>query len=298
MPAIFAADSLTKRYGKLTAVDGLSFELEAGTVTGFLGPNGAGKTTTLRMLLGLAKPTDGSALVFGEPYARLQRPALRVGAVLEATDFHPGRSGRNHLRTLARATGLSDARVDEVLRLVELDAAKNRRVKGYSLGMRQRLGLASALLGDPELLVLDEPANGLDPEGVRWLRDFLRSFAAGGRTVLVSSHVLAEVAQTVDNVLIINRGRLVVESTLAQLTARVGGAVRVRSPQLAALREALAGEGIEATEAGGVLFVRGAASERVGEIAAANAIVLHELVNESSSLEEVFLELTADREIR
>ena len=298
MPAIVAADSLTKRYGKLTAVDGLSFELEAGTVTGFLGPNGAGKTTTLRMLLGLAKPTGGSALVFGEPYARLQRPALRVGAVLEATDFHPGRSGRNHLRTLARATGLSDARVDEVLRLVELDAAKNRRVKGYSLGMRQRLGLASALLGDPELLVLDEPANGLDPEGVRWLRDFLRSFAAGGRTVLVSSHVLAEVAQTVDNVLIINRGRLVVESTLAQLTARVGGAVRVRSPQLAALREALAGEGIEATEAGGVLFVRGAASERVGEIAAANAIVLHELVNESSSLEEVFLELTADREIR
>jgi ABC-2 type transport system ATP-binding protein len=267
-------------------------------LTGFLGPNGAGKTTTLRMLLGLAKPTGGSALVFGEPYARLQRPALRVGAVLEATDFHPGRSGRNHLRTLARATGLSDARVDEVLRLVELDAAKNRRVKGYSLGMRQRLGLASALLGDPELLVLDEPANGLDPEGVRWLRDFLRSFAAGGRTVLVSSHVLAEVAQTVDNVLIINRGRLVVESTLAQLTARVGGAVRVRSPQLAALREALAGEGIEATEAGGVLFVRGAASERVGEIAAANAIVLHELVNESSSLEEVFLELTADREIR
>jgi ABC-2 type transport system ATP-binding protein len=298
VPAIVAADSLTKRYGKLTAVDGLSFELEAGTVTGFLGPNGAGKTTTLRMLLGLAKPTGGSALVFGEPYARLQRPALRVGAVLEATDFHPGRSGRNHLRTLARATGLSDARVDEVLRLVELDAAKNRRVKGYSLGMRQRLGLASALLGDPELLVLDEPANGLDPEGVRWLRDFLRSFAAGGRTVLVSSHVLAEVAQTVDNVLIINRGRLVVESTLAQLTARVGGAVRVRSPQLAALREALAGEGIEATEAGGVLFVRGAASERVGEIAAANAIVLHELVNESSSLEEVFLELTADREIR
>jgi ABC-2 type transport system ATP-binding protein len=298
VPAVVSADSLTKRYGKLTAVDGLSFELEAATVTGFLGPNGAGKTTTLRMLLGLAKPTSGGALVFGEPYARLQRPALRVGAVLEATDFHPGRSGRNHLRTLARATGVPDARVDEVLRLVELDAAKNRRVKGYSLGMRQRLGLAAALLGDPELLVLDEPANGLDPEGVRWLRDFLRSFAAGGRTVLVSSHVLAEVAQTVDNVLIINRGRLVVESTLAHLTARVGGAVRVRSPQLGALREALAGEGIEATETGGVLFVRGAASERVGEVAAASAIVLHELVNEGSSLEEVFLELTADRQIR
>jgi ABC-2 type transport system ATP-binding protein len=279
VPAVVAADSLTKRYGKLTAVDGLSFELDAGTVTGFLGPNGAGKTTTLRMLLGLAKPTSGGA------------------PVLEATDFHPGRSGRNHLRTLARATGVADARVDEVLRLVELDAAKNRRVKGYSLGMRQRLGLAAALLGDPELLVLDEPANGLDPEGVRWLRDFLRSFAAGGRTVLVSSHVLAEVAQTVDNVLIINRGRLVVESTLAQLTARVGGSVRVRSPQTGALREALAREGIEATETDGVLFARETTSERVGEVAAANGIVLHELVNEASSLEEVFLELTADREI-
>jgi ABC-2 type transport system ATP-binding protein len=295
--AVVVADSLTKRYGKLTAVDALSFELDPGTVTGFLGPNGAGKTTTLRMLLGLAKPTSGGALVFGEPYARLRRPALRVGAVLEATDFHPGRSGRNHLRTLARATGVADARVDEVLRLVELDAAKNRRVKGYSLGMRQRLGLASALLGDPELLVLDEPANGLDPEGVRWLRDFLRSFAAGGRTVLVSSHVLAEVAQTVDNVLIINRGRLVVESTLAQLTARVGGSVRVRSPQAGALRKALAREGIEATETDGVLFARETTSERVGEVAAAGGIVLHELVNEASSLEEVFLELTADREI-
>jgi ABC-2 type transport system ATP-binding protein len=297
VPAVVVADSLTKRYGKLTAVDGLSFELDAGTVTGFLGPNGAGKTTTLRMLLGLAKPTSGGALVFGEPYSRLRRPALRVGAVLEATDFHPGRSGRNHLRTLARATGVADPRVDEVLRLVELDAAKNRRVKGYSLGMRQRLSLAAALLGDPELLVLDEPANGLDPEGVRWLRDFLRSFAAGGRTVLVSSHVLAEVAQTVDNVLIINCGRLVVESTLAQLTARVGGSVRARSPQAGALREALAREGIEATETDGVLFARETTGEQVGEVAAANGIVLHELVNEASSLEEVFLELTADREI-
>src|SRR3954468_3392103 len=296
--AVAVAESLTKRYRSLTAVDGLSFALDAGTVTGFLGPNGAGKTTTLRMLLGLARPTSGRALVFDRPYSELERPALRVGAVLEATDFHPGRSGRNHLRTLAHATGVPDARVDEVLKLVELDGAKNRRLKGYSLGMRQRLGLAAALLGDPELLILDEPANGLDPEGVRWLRDFLRSFAAEGKTVFVSSHVLAEVAQTVDRIVIINRGRLVVESALAELTARVGGGVRVRSPQLAGLREALAGEGIEATEAGGVVFVRGAASERVGEIAAANAIVLHELVNESSSLEEVFLELTADREIR
>jgi len=296
--AVAVAEALTKRYGSLTAVDGLSFALDAGTVTGFLGPNGAGKTTTLRVLLGLARPTSGSALVFDRPYAELERPALRVGAVLEATDFHPGRSGRNHLRTLAHATRVPDSRVDEVLKLVELDNAKNRRVKGYSLGMRQRLGLAAALLGEPELLVLDEPANGLDPEGVRWLRDFLRSFAAGGRTVLVSSHVLAEVAQTVDRVLIINRGRLIVESTLGQLTARVGGSVRVRSPQAGALREALAREGIDATETEGVLFVRGTTSERVGEVAAARGVVLHELVNEASSLEEVFLELTADREIQ
>jgi ABC-2 type transport system ATP-binding protein len=296
--AVAVAESLTKHYGSLTAVDGLSFELDAGTVTGFLGPNGAGKTTTLRILLGLARPTSGRALVFDRPYAELERPALRVGAVLEATDFHPGRSGRNHLRTLAHATGVPDSRVDEVLKLVELDNAKNRRVKGYSLGMRQRLGLAAALLGDPELLILDEPANGLDPEGVRWLRDFLRSFAAGGRTVLVSSHVLAEVAQTVDRVLIINRGRLVVESTLGELTARVGGSVRVRSPQAQALQEALAREGIEATETEGVLFVRGTTSQRVGEIAAASGVVLHELVNDESSLEEVFLELTADREIQ
>jgi ABC-2 type transport system ATP-binding protein len=296
--AVAVAESLTKRYGTLTAVDGLSFALDAGTVTGFLGPNGAGKTTTLRMLLGLARPTSGRALVFDRPYSELERPALRVGAVLEATDFHPGRSGRNHLRTLAHATGVPDARVDEVLKLVELDGAKNRRVKGYSLGMRQRLGLAAALLGDPELLILDEPANGLDPEGVRWLRDFLRSFAAGGRTVLVSSHVLAEVAQTVDRVLIINRGRLVVESTLGELTARVGGAVRVRSPQAHALREALAREGLDATETEGVLFVRDTTSKRVGEVAAASGVVLHELVNDESSLEEVFLELTADREIQ
>jgi ABC-2 type transport system ATP-binding protein len=296
--AVAVAERLTKRYGSLTAVDGLSFALDPGTVTGFLGPNGAGKTTTLRVLLGLARPTSGRALVFDRPYAELQRPALRVGAVLEATDFHPGRSGRNHLRTLAHATGVPDSRVDEVLKLVELDNAKNRRVKGYSLGMRQRLGLAAALLGDPELLVLDEPANGLDPEGVRWLRDFLRSFAAGGRTVLVSSHVLAEVAQTVDRVLIINRGRLIVESTLGQLTARVGGSVRVRSPQAGALRDALAREGIDATETEGVLFVRGTTSKRVGEVAAASGVVLEELVNEASSLEEVFLELTADREIQ
>jgi ABC-2 type transport system ATP-binding protein len=224
------AESLTKRFGSVLAVDDLSFTLVPGTITGFLGPNGAGKTTTMRMLLGLAAPTSGRALVLGRPYADLDRPALSVGAVLEATDFHPGRSGRDHLRTLGRAVGIPDSRADEVLRTVELQAAGRRRVKGYSLGMRQRLGLAGALLGDPELLILDEPANGLDPEGVRWLRDFLRAVASEGRTVLVSSHVLAEVAQTVDQVLIINRGRLVIESSLQELTTRVGGTVRVRTP--------------------------------------------------------------------
>ena len=294
MAPVVRAESLTKRFGKLTAVDDLSFVLEAGTITGFLGPNGAGKTTTLRMLLGLAEPTAGRALIFEQRYAAIERPALRIGAVLEATDFHPGRSGRNHLRTLSQAVGIPDSRVDEVLRMVELDGAARRRVKGYSLGMRQRLGLAAALLGDPELLVLDEPANGLDPEGVRWLRDFLRSFAAGGHTVLVSSHVLAEVAQTVDHVLIISHGRLVRESRLDELTATVGGTVRVRSPQAARLAEALDKDGIAATVTDHTLHVAGATTDRVGEIAAAAGVVLHELTAEQSSLEEVFLELTSE----
>ena len=291
------ADSLTKRFGSLLAVDSLSFALAPGTITGFLGPNGAGKTTTLRMLLGLAKPSAGSARILGRAYGELEEPALRVGAVLEASDFHPGRSGRDHLRMLGRAARLPDARVDEVLRLVELDGAAGRRVKGYSLGMRQRLGLAAALLGDPELLVLDEPANGLDPEGVRWLRDFLRAFAAGSRTVLVSSHVLAEVAQTVDQVLIINHGRLVVESSLDQLTAHVGGSIRVRTPALGKLQEALRREGIDATsvnEQG--LLVHGVTSEKLGDLAFAAGVPIYELVAEGSSLEDVFLELTTESE--
>jgi ABC-2 type transport system ATP-binding protein len=276
------------------AVDDLSFKIESGTITGFLGPNGAGKTTTLRMLLGLANPTSGHATIFNQPYAQLETPALRVGAVLEATDFHPGRSGRDHLRTLSQAAGLPDSRVDEALGLVELQSAAKRRVKGYSLGMRQRLGLAAALLGNPDLLILDEPANGLDPEGVRWLRDFLRDYASGGRTVLISSHVLAEVAQTVDQVLIINRGRLVTESSLDDLTARVGGSVRVRSPQLSQLVEALQREGIESTMSNDhALLAQGTTSERVGDISFAAGLTIHELVTEGSSLEEVFLDLTS-----
>jgi ABC-2 type transport system ATP-binding protein len=215
---VVIASSLTKRFGELVAVDELTFSLRPGTVTGFLGPNGAGKTTTLRLLLGLAEPTAGEVLVFDRRYRELDSPARRVGAVLESNDFHPGRSGRDHLRVLALAAEIPSSRVEEVLALVELDAAAERRVKTYSLGMRQRLGLAAALLGDPELLVLDEPANGLDPAGVHWLRGFLRQFAEQGRTVLVSSHILAEVAQTVDEVVILNRGRRVASGRLDELT--------------------------------------------------------------------------------
>jgi ABC-2 type transport system ATP-binding protein len=211
---------LSKRYRDVVAVQDLSFTLAPGTITGFLGPNGAGKSTTLRMLLGLARPTAGEALVFGRPYEELEQPVRRLGAVLESGDFDPGRSGRNHLQALALATEIPKARVEELLDLVDLQAAADRLVRTYSLGMRQRLGLAGALLGDPELLLLDEPANGLDPAGVHWLRGFLRQFAAKGRTVLISSHVLAEVAQTVDQVMIIDNGHLIATVQLDQLAAR------------------------------------------------------------------------------
>ena len=213
-------NSLTKRFGDVLAVDDLSFSLRTGTVTGFLGPNGAGKTTTLRLLLGLAEPTAGEALVFGRRYRDLDEPAGRVGAVLESNDFHPGRSGRDHRRTLGIAGGIAASRVDDVLALVELESVARRRVQTYSLGMRQRLGLAAAMLGYPELLVLDEPANGLDPAGVRWLRQFLRTFADGGGTVLVSSHMLAEAVQTVDDVVIIDRGGRIASGALDELTER------------------------------------------------------------------------------
>ena len=307
--AVVRAEHLSKRFGEVLAVDDLSFALERGTVTGFLGPNGAGKTTTLRMLLHLVEPTSGRALVFGRRYQDLERPAARVGAVLEAADFHPGRSGRDHLYSFALALGraahgghwflererAAARRVDAALDLVELRSAGRRRVGSYSLGMRQRLGLAAALLGNPDLLILDEPANGLDPEGVRWLRDFLRGFAADGKTVFVSSHVLAEVAQTVDDVIIINKGRLVTISPLAELTARRTGAVRVRAKGAQRLRAELETEGLRATLLDGdELLVEGAPSARVGEIAYRAGIPLDELVSESSSLEDVFLELTAE----
>ena len=282
-------ERLTKRYGSVLAVDDLSFVARPGRVTGFLGPNGAGKSTTLRSILGLVHPDTGRAAVLGLPYSRLESPIRQVGAVLEALDAHPGRSGRNHLRALATAAGIHRERVDVVLELVELSGAARRRVKGYSLGMRQRLGLAAGLLGDPEVLVLDEPANGLDPQGIRWLRDLLRSLASEGRTVLISSHVLAEVAQTVDEVVIIQRGRLVRQGTVAELQALATGATMVRSPDAAKLAELLGGEVQTLTD--GRLAVT-APPERVGEVAAAHGIVLHELTVEHATLEEVFLELT------
>jgi ABC-2 type transport system ATP-binding protein len=288
---VIEVENLSKRFGKTQAVAGLSFRVEPGTITGFLGPNGAGKSTTLRSVLGLVHPDSGSAVVLGVPYRQLDRPLHRVGAVLEASEVHPGRTGRNHLRVLATAAGLPLSRVDEVLALVELTAGGKRRVKGYSLGMRQRLGLAAAMLGDPEVLVLDEPANGLDPAGIRWLRDLLRALAAEGRTILVSSHVLAEVGQTVDRVVIIHRGRLIQQASIAEVLAGAQGATRVRTPDAARLRELLAAEGAEVNEADGVLLVD-LPPERAGEIAAQHGVVLHELTVERATLEEVFLELT------
>jgi ABC-2 type transport system ATP-binding protein len=286
-------EHLTKRFRSATAVDDLSFSVPRGRITGFLGPNGAGKTTTLRVLLGLALPTSGRASVAGKRYRELEVPLETVGAVLEASNYHPARTGRNHLRVLAAAAGIANARVDQVLAEVELSDAARRRVGGYSLGMRQRLSVAAALLGEPELLVLDEPANGLDPEGIRWLRNFLRSFADGGGTVFVSSHVLAEVSQLADEVVIIHRGKLVAHQPVVELIAQAAGATRVRSPRAAALLERLRAAGIDA-EADGERLAVHAPPERVGDLAAEAGIPLHELVADTGSLEEAFLELTAE----
>jgi ABC-2 type transport system ATP-binding protein len=291
-PAVETVD-LTKRYGDVIAVDHLSFRVEEGRVTGFLGPNGAGKTTTLRLVLGLARPTSGHATVYGRPYRELEDPARKVGANLEISGAHPGRSGRDHLRALAAMAGLRRSRVDEVLRLVDLAPAADRPAGQYSQGMRQRLGLAATLLGDPHLLVLDEPANGLDPQGIRWLRDFLRGMAGEGRTVLISSHVLTEVAQTVDDVVVIHRGWLVDQGPVQRLTA--GGSVRVRSPRPRALLEALEREGIRATpEHDGTLVAYTDDPALIGEIALREGLPIHELSPHSTSLEEAFLALTSE----
>jgi ABC-2 type transport system ATP-binding protein len=291
---VIEVEGLTKRFGSTLAVDDLSFSVEPGRITGFLGPNGAGKSTTMRAILGLVKPTSGRTAVLGVQYRDLSEPVRRVGVLLETFDAHPGRSGRNHLRVLALAGGVPRSRVDEVLALVDLREAGRRRVKGYSLGMRQRLGLAAALLGDPEVLVLDEPANGLDPQGMRWLRDFLRSLAGEGRTILISSHVLSEVAQTVDEVVIIHRGKLIRHAAMADVETMAAGSTIVRSPTAQRLAELLAAAQIEATSAADGGLAVAAPPERVGEIAAEHRIVLHELSVERASLEEVFLELTGD----
>jgi ABC-2 type transport system ATP-binding protein len=288
--------NLTKRYGRVLAVDELTFEAQPGRVTGFLGPNGAGKTTTLRVLVALLHPTSGEARVLGRPYVELEQPARQVGAILEVNAFHPGRSGRNHLRTLARAARVEEKRVDEMLALVDLTAAANRRVRGYSLGMKQRLALAGALLGDPRVLVLDEPANGLDPQGIRWLRDLLRALADQGRTILVSSHVLAEIAQLADDVVIIAKGRSVAQSSVDEVLASAHRGTRVRSPQRDKLIDLLRRAGLDAEAFGDDGVVVDAETARVGEIAATDGVILHELAQQAATLEDVFLELTRGAE--
>ena len=285
---------LSKRFGAVTAVDDVSFEVAAGTVTGFLGPNGAGKTTTLRMLLGLVAPTQGTARISGHPYGQLTDPLRRAGAVLEGAEAHPGRTAREHLRLQAMLAGVSRARVEEVLGLVGLAGAAGRRAGGFSLGMRQRLALATALIGDPEVLILDEPANGLDPEGVRWLRDLLRGLAGQGRTVLLSSHLLAEAAQTVDTVIILDRGRLIAHAPLADLTSGAGQVIRVRTPRAAELAGALAAAGVTAqVSSPDRVEATGTTPEQVGTVAASLAIPVYESETQAASLEDAFFRLTA-----
>ncbi|MGJ5892706.1 ABC transporter ATP-binding protein [Streptomyces sp. V2] len=284
---------LTKRFGPVTAVEGLGFRVEPGVVTGFLGPNGAGKTTTMRMILGLVAPTSGSATIGGKRYAQLSRPSETVGAVLDASAFHPAQTARRHLRVYAAMGGYPDSRADELLERLGLAGAAHRPTREFSTGMRQRLSLATALLGDPRVLLLDEPSNGLDPEGIAWLRRFLRTLAAEGRTVLVSSHVLSEVQQIVDDVIVIRRGRLVAAGPLAELTRAVRPAVLVRSPDGEALAAALPAGQVEPAR-DGWLRVRGLSSEQVADTALAAGLRVHELVTENVGLEELFLRLTAD----
>jgi ABC-2 type transport system ATP-binding protein len=291
-------DHLTKQYKKLRAVDDLSFNVRSGRVTGFLGPNGAGKTTTLRMLLGLVTPTAGNATIGGRKYVELHDPIRHVGAVLEASSAHRGRTGRNHLRMICRAAGLADSRADETLDLVGLTPAAKRKFKGYSLGMRQRLGIAAAMLGDPRVLILDEPANGLDPEGIRWMRDLLKHLAGEGRTVLVSSHLLGEMQLLADDVVIVAAGKLIRQGPMEDVVGSMGAAmqVKVRTPDPARLTTALApfNPGITPMPDGG-LMVSGVDTATVGHAAFAAGVELHELTGERADLEQVFLQLTAGK---
>jgi ABC-2 type transport system ATP-binding protein len=286
---------LTKQYKKVRAVDDLSFTVEPGRVTGFLGPNGAGKTTTLRMLLNLVTPTAGTGTIGGQRYADLKDPIRTVGAILEASAAHKGRTGRNHLRVICAAAGLPASRADEVLALVGLTPAAKRKFKGYSLGMRQRLGIASAMLGNPKVLILDEPANGLDPEGIRWMRELLQGLAKQGRTILVSSHLLSEMEILADDIVIIAAGRLVAQGPVEKIIEAMptDGRVRVRTPDAATLTAALTGAGAKVTANGdGALVVTGVTAPTIGAVALKAGIELHELTTERPDLEEVFLELT------
>ncbi|CAL9308574.1 MULTISPECIES: ABC transporter ATP-binding protein [Streptomyces] len=293
---MLTAHELTKRYGDRTVVTDLSFTVRPGTVTGFLGPNGAGKSTTMRMLLGLDAPTRGHATVGGRSYATHPAPLTEVGALLEARSVHPGRTARHHLRALAHTHGIPRARVEQVLGLTGLTDVADRRVKGFSLGMGQRLGIAAALLGDPAVLILDEPVNGLDPEGVLWIRNLLKSLAAEGRTVFVSSHLMSEMALTAEHLVIIGRGRLLADTTVADFVRDSGaGTVKVVTPQAADLVRVLTAPGVDITpDSPGTLQVHGTDAEHIGRTAAAHGIPLYELTPNAASLEEAFMDLTRD----
>ncbi|MBE1551399.1 ABC-2 type transport system ATP-binding protein [Mycobacterium sp. OAS707] len=285
---------LTKTFGRTRAVDDLTCSVEPGVVTGFLGPNGAGKTTTMRLILGLDHPTAGTATIGGKTYRDLRDPLRTVGALLDARQAHPNRSARNHLRWIAASNRIPISRVDEVLDMVGLSAVADKKAGTLSLGMSQRLGIAAALLGDPPVLLFDEPVNGLDPEGIRWVRTLMRTLAGQGRTVFVSSHLLAEMANTADRLVVIGKGKLITSTTVAEFVGRSGAdTVRVRSPELDTLRRVLTDAGLTAeADHGAALVVRGAAIEVIGELAARNAITLHELSEQRGSLEEAYLELT------
>ncbi|MEV7190613.1 ATP-binding cassette domain-containing protein [Streptomyces sp. NPDC093510] len=290
------AYGLTKRYGDKTVVDDLGFEVHPGTVTGFLGPNGAGKSTTMRMLLGLDAPTRGRATIGDRAYAAHPAPLHEVGALLEARSVHPGRSAYHHLMALAHTHSIPKSRVDAVLELAGIHEVARKRVKGFSLGMGQRLGIAAALLGDPATVILDEPVNGLDPEGVLWIRNLLKSLAAEGRTVLVSSHLMSEMALTAEHLVIIGRGRLLADTTVERFVRESGtGAVKVVTPEAGHLTELLAGPGVRISgDAPGVLDVRGTDAEHIGRTAAAHGIPLFELTPQTASLEQAFMDLTRD----
>jgi ABC-2 type transport system ATP-binding protein len=291
------ARGLVKRYGATAAVNDLSFTIRPGLVTGFLGPNGAGKTTTMRLILGLDYPSAGTVTVNGKPYAQLPEPMHQVGALLDAGAVHGGRSAHNHLLALAQTNGIGRRRVDEVLGLVGLTDVAGRRTKGFSLGMRQRLGIAAALLGDPQILMFDEPVNGLDPEGILWIRNLMKSLAAEGRTVLVSSHLMSEMEYTADHLLVIGRGRLLADCGLAEFITRGSGqVVRVRTPQPDALARAVAvaGASVSAAESVTELEIRGLTEDQVSDLAFAHGIRLYHLASAHVSLEHAFMELTAD----